>query len=169
MAPKPCGRSNTASKPMMRPLGQPSSAKPITLAGCRSALWAAYTYSVPSGGPLCARFKLIGFRGVRLFIMRPKLVLTLLLITELFFLILLCSPGLWRSKQAILARQEWLQARSPDAQRSLQAARDKETRKQYVVCALALFGAVAIILYGALQRRRHNPGRQCVSEEALRR
>jgi hypothetical protein len=86
--------------------------------------------------------------------MRPKFILTLLVIAELLVVALLCSPGTWKSKRRLSAEGAWLQSRTPETERAFHSERDRERRTQYIVCTLAVLGAVSIIVYGASQHRR---------------
>jgi hypothetical protein len=81
--------------------------------------------------------------------MRPKIVLTLLVVVELFLIVLLCSPALWRSKRRLLAEGAWLQNRTSEAARALHNEHKREQGIQHIVCTLAVLGAITIIMYGA--------------------
>ena len=70
--------------------------------------------------------------------MRAKLILTLLVVVELFLLFLLCSPSVWKSKRRLLMEREWLQTGTAETERAFHLARDRERRTQYIVCTLAV-------------------------------
>ncbi len=57
--------------------------------------------------------------------MRPRFVLTILLIIEIFCLVLVFSPGLWRSKAQISAAGAMRRNRTPETERAYQQAHDR--------------------------------------------
>jgi hypothetical protein len=87
-------------------------------------------------------------------IMRAKFILILLVVFEVFFLGLLCSPGVLRSKGQLSATAAWLQSPSPETERAHHLARDRDRRKQYVLFGFAVVVGISIIVYGASQHRR---------------
>ncbi len=71
-----------------------------------------------------------------------------------FFLILMMSPGFWHRKavhRAVVARH---QNPTPETVAALRLEQARARRSQYTVCTLAVLNAVAIIVYGASQRRK---------------
>ncbi len=91
--------------------------------------------------------------------MRPRFVLTILLIIEIFCLVLVFSPGLWRSKAQISAAGAMRRNRTPETERAYQQAHDRDRFRQYAVCALAVVNAMGIIVYGGLQQRKEGVAR----------
>jgi hypothetical protein len=86
--------------------------------------------------------------------MRPRFILTIMLITLAFLLILLCSPGLLRRKAVDRAVVAWHQDRSPEKEQAIRFEQDRARRGQYVVCSLAVLNAIGIVVYGGLQQRK---------------
>jgi len=86
--------------------------------------------------------------------MRPKFILTIMLITLAFLLILMCSPGFWRRKAVDRAVSAWIQDRTPEKEQAIQFERDRARRGQYLVCSLAVLNVMAIIVYGGLHHRK---------------
>ena len=86
---------------------------------------------------------------------RSRFILTLLLIVEVFCLVLVFSPGLWRSKRQLSAAGVMLQDRTPETELAYERAYNRDRIRQYTVCTLAVVNAVVIIVYGALQQRKH--------------
>ena len=86
--------------------------------------------------------------------MRPRFVLTVLLIVEIFCLVMVFSPGLWRSKRQLSAAGAMLRNRTTETELAYQQAHDRDRFRQYRVCTLAVVNAIVIIVYGALQQRK---------------
>ncbi len=85
--------------------------------------------------------------------MRPRFILTILVLIELFCLVMVASPELWRSKQQRSAATLMLRNRTPETEQAYSQAHDRDRFRQYAVCTLAVVNAMAIIVYGALQHR----------------
>lgn len=86
--------------------------------------------------------------------MRPRLILTIMVITLAFLLILMMSPGFWHRKEvgrAVVARS---QNPTPDNVQAVQLEQAKARRGQYLVCSLVVLNVIAIIAYGAIQQRK---------------
>ncbi len=86
--------------------------------------------------------------------MRPRFILTIMLITLAFLLVLMCSPGFWRRKAVDRAVVAWYQDRTPEKEQAIRFERDRARRGQYVVCSLAVLNVIGIIVYGGLQQRK---------------
>jgi len=86
--------------------------------------------------------------------MRPRFILTVLVIIELFCLVMVFSPGLWRSKRQLSALGAMLHNRTPETERAYERAHDRDRFRQYAVCTLAVVNAMVIIVYGGLQQRK---------------
>lgn len=92
-----------------------------------------------------------GDRAARGFV-RPKFILILLIMFEAFLLLLLCSPGVLRSKRQVSAVYAWMRAPSPETEQAYYSARDKDRHKQNVVFGAAVVVGVAALVYGVFQR-----------------
>ena len=58
--------------------------------------------------------------------MRSKFILTLLILAELFLVLLLCSPGVWKSKRRILAESAWAHNPTPETEQAFYSERNRE-------------------------------------------
>jgi hypothetical protein len=92
-----------------------------------------------------------GDREARSFV-RPKFILILLIMFEAFLLLLLCSPGVLRSKRQVSAAYAWMRAPSPETEQAYDTERDNDRRRQYVVFGGVVAVGIAILVYGAFQR-----------------
>ena len=86
--------------------------------------------------------------------MRPKFILTLLAIAEIFLAAWLVSPGLWHSRREPAMAVRMHAAPTPATTLAFQVEHDKTKTRQYVVCTLAVLNLLVIIVYGGLQQKR---------------
>ncbi|HEU5124364.1 MAG TPA: hypothetical protein VFW05_09905 [Verrucomicrobiae bacterium] len=86
--------------------------------------------------------------------MRPRFAITIMLITLVFLLTLMCSPGFWRRKPVDRAAVAWLQDRTPEKEQAIRFEQKRARRRQYVVCGLAVLNVIGIIVYTGLQEKK---------------
>jgi hypothetical protein len=87
--------------------------------------------------------------------MSPKFIMTVLFICLGFFLVLL-SAGTPLSQRIAVSRAATAQRENPTPE-NMQAVKQEQhkvTRRQYVICGLAVLNLILIIVYGALQQGR---------------
>jgi hypothetical protein len=87
--------------------------------------------------------------------MRPRLVITILILIQLFFVWIAFSPSVGFSMQSIIATREWRENPNPETERRMRIENNWDVwRPRFVWMVIVINGSLAVIYGAKLMRGR---------------